>query len=573
MKSNSFKAFMGFFISFLILSSCTLLKDLDYTVTPSPLEMHGDSIKFSVTVNVPEKGISKSVKAEITPKLGNKALGVWTIQGEKIQGNGKTIVFKPGGTATFETSLAYDPSLEAADLVLTGKIYKGSKSKEKGELPSAKIADATIVTPLLARMTCEMCSQSDELVRVVDKSVSAVINYNKGKSLVKSKELKDNDIVDLVSWIAASQENEKLEIQSISIRGYASPDGEFAKNGDLSTERVESAAKAFSKLMTKAKLEAYTDIATYDQKGLGEDFEEFKKQLAATESISEGDKNLFIRVLEMEKDPEKREAEMVRLGKSYTQLEKDVFPNIRRAVITVNYKESGLTDEEMIAFATNNTDTLTVEEVLFTGETLLKDLNSRIALYAAVAEKMNDSRVYNNLGSLYYVQNDMPNAKANFEASANLNASGEVMNNLAAISMIEGDREKSRELFGKAKGMDADKMSAVKANSAGLDILDGAYSTAEGNISGNTFNKALAQMLQGDLSSAEVTLAESDDKNDADGLYLAAIMAARGGTGASDVVAKLKLAIAEDASFKAKAGKDREFVKFFEDAAFQALVK
>jgi outer membrane protein OmpA-like peptidoglycan-associated protein len=573
MKRNSFKAIMGFFISFLILSSCTLLKDLDYTVTPSPLEMHGDSIKFSVTVNVPEKGINKSVKAEITPKLGDKALGVWTIQGTKIQGNGKTIDTKAGGTATFETALAYDPSLESADLVLTGKIFKGAKSKEKGELPSAKIADATIVTPLLARMTCTMCTQSDELVRVVDKSVSAMINYNKGKSLVKSKELKDADIVDLVSWIAASQENEKIDIQSISIRGYASPDGEFAKNGDLSTERVESAAKAFSKLMTKAKLEAFTDITSYDQKGLGEDFEEFKKQLAATESISEGDKNLFIRVLEMEKDPEKREAEMVRLGKSYTQLEKDVFPNIRRAVITVNYKESGLTDEEMIAFATNKTDTLTVEEVLFTGETLLKDLNSRIALYAAVAEKLNDSRVYNNLGSLYYVQNDIPNAKANFEASSALNASGEVMNNLAAISMLDGDREKSRELFGKAKGMDADKMNTVKANSAGLDILDGAYASAEGNISENTFNKALAQLLQGNLSEAEATLAESDDKNDADGLYLAAIMAARGGTGASDVVAKLKLAIAEDASFKAKAGKDREFVKFFNDAAFQALVK
>ncbi len=72
---------------------------------------------------------------------------------------------------------------------------------------------------------------------------------------------------------------------------------------------------------------------------------------------------------------------MVRLGKSYTQLEKDVFPNIRRAVITVNYKESGLTDEEMIAFSVNKIDTLTVEEVLFTGENLLKDQNSRIALY------------------------------------------------------------------------------------------------------------------------------------------------------------------------------------------------
>ena len=227
----------------------------------------------------------------------------------------------------------------------------------------------------------------------------------------------------------------------------------------------------------------------------------------------------------------------------------------------------------MIAFSVNKIDTLTVEEVLFTGENLLKDENSRIALYSAVAEKMSDSRVYNNLGALQYAQNDIPNAKASFEASAEISESGEVMNNLAAIAMLDGDREKSRTLFAAAKNMDAEKMSIVKSNAAALDILDGSYEAAENNISGNTFNLALALMLQGNLSDAEGTLAESDDKNDADGLYLAAIMAARGDSGASDVVAKLKLAIEEDASFKVKAGKDREFVKFFGDAAFQALVK
>ncbi len=160
------------------------------------------------------------------------------------------------------------------------------------------------------------------------------------------------------------------------------------------------------------------------------------------------------------------------------------------------------------------------------------------------------------------LKNDIPNAKASFEASVEISESGEVMNNLAAIAMLEGDREKSRTLFAAAKNMDAEKMSIVKSNAA-LDILDGAYEAAENNISGNTFNLALALMLQGNLADAEGTLAESDDKDDADGLYLAAIMAARGGSGASDVVAKLKLAIEEDSSFKAKAGKDREFVKFF----------
>ena len=570
MKANTLRTIIGLFISGLIISSCSLVKDFDYTVTPNPLEMHGDSVKFTVVVNIPEKGIKKTVKAEITPKLGGTSLGVWTVQGSKITGNGKVIEYKPGGTATFETALAYDASFEAADLVLTGKVFK--KEKEKAELPEQKIADATIITPLMVRKEFGMLYQKDQLVRVVDKSVSAVINFDKGKSLVKAKELKDEDIKALVTWIDSAQNNPKIEIESINVRGYASPDGEFAKNGDLSKDRVNTASKAFSKLMKKAKLDKYMDTSTYDKEGLGEDFEEFKKQLAATETISEGDKNLFIRILEKVSDPEAREKEMINLGKSFKELEKDVFPNIRRAVITVNYKESGLTDDEMIAFSTSNTDTLTVEEVLYTGENLLKDINSRVALYTATAEALNDSRVYNNLGALHYLQNNMPAAKENLEASAALVESGEAMNNLAAIAILEDDRAKSRTLLSGAKGMSAEKMSTVKTNMAALDILDGNYSSAESNINGNSFNKALAQLLQGNITDAEATLSASED-NEADALYLTAIMAARAGSGVSDVVAKLALALEADSSLKAKASKDREFVKFFADEAFKSTVE
>jgi tetratricopeptide (TPR) repeat protein len=547
-----------------------LVKDFDYTVTPNPLELHGDSVKFTVVVNVPEKGIKKTVKAEITPKLGSTSLGVWTVQGSKITGNGKVIEFKPGGTATFETALAYDPSFEAADLVLTGKVFK--KEKEKAELPEAKIADATIVTPLMVRKEYGMLYQKDQLVRVVNKSISAVINYDKGKDLVKTKEIKDQDIQALVAWIDSAQNNPKLEIESISVRGYASPDGEFAKNGDLSKDRVNSASKAFSRLMKKAKLDQYVDTAAYDKEGLGEDFEEFKKQLEATETISQGDKEFFLRIISRFSDPEEREKQMINLGKPYPELEKDVFPNIRRSVITVNYKESGLTDDEMIAFSSNKIDTLTVEEVLYTGENLLKDINSRVALYSASAEALNDSRVYNNLGALYYLQGNIEEAKKSLEASIAAQSSGEANNNLAAVAILEGDRNGSRELLSSANGMPTEKMQTVNTNMAALDILDGNYSNAEGNISGNTFNKALAQVLQGNLTDAEATLASSED-NEADATYLSAIIAARAGSGVSDVVAKLALAIEADANLKAKAAQDREFVKFFADEAFKSTVE
>ena len=587
MKTFTLRATIGILFAVLIISSCSLVKDFDYTVTPNPLEMHGDSIKFTVVVNVPEKGIKKTVKAEITPKLGSKSLGVWSIQGSKISGNGQVIEFKPGGTATFDMALAYDPSLEAADLTLTGKVFK--KEKEKAEIPELKIADATIVTPLMVRKEFGMLYQTDELVRVTDKKISAVINFDKGKDYVKTKELKDEDMKILLDWIDSSQNNPKLEIESISIRGYASPDGEFAKNDNLSNDRVTSASKAFARIMKKAKLDQYADTASYDKKGLGEDFEEFKKQLEATETLAQGDKELLLRILSKFPEPEEREKQMIKLGKSFTELEKDVFPNIRRAVITVNYKESGLTDDEMISFSTNNIDTLTVEEVLYTAENLLKDINSRVALYTETAEPLNDSRIYNNLGALNYLQGNMEGAKKNLESSISAQASGEANNNLAAVVLLEGDRTKSRELLSAANGMSAEKMSIVNTNSAALDILDGNYSTAESNITTindfSGFNKALAQVLQGKLSEAEETLSNPyNDINRGHGTYmwdhyLAAIIAARSGSGVSDVVAKLKVCFetgrTDEAEeyYKTKAAKDREFVKFFDDEIFKSTVE
>ena len=147
MKLNRFNKLLTIGTAAFLVASCDLVKDITYTVNPNPLEMHGDSVKVSITVNVPEKGIQKKAKAEITPMLGTTPVGTWYVNGSKVTGNGTSIDFKTGGTATFEQTLAYQSSMEAADLTITGKLYK--QTKEKGALPETKIADATIITPTL----------------------------------------------------------------------------------------------------------------------------------------------------------------------------------------------------------------------------------------------------------------------------------------------------------------------------------------------------------------------------------------------------------------------------------------
>lgn len=565
MKKLSLFCVFGFLL--VALSSCDLVKDFSFNATPNPLELHGDSIKIAVVINVPEKGINKKVKAEITPKLGNTNLGTWQIQGEKVTGNGKTIPFKAGGSTTFDVTIPYDPVFEAADLKVTGKYYKGAK--EKGSLPEIKIADATITTPLLVKKEFKMISDDEIVVsRSENKSLSAKINYDRSKSIVKPNELKDKDVLELVSFLRSAQTNPKISINSIEIKGYASPDGEESKNESLSADRAREARSAIINVLKKEKLMAFADTSKFITSRFGEDFEGFKVQLAATSSIPEADKNLFIRILEMSKDPKQRETEMINLGKSYQQLEKDVFPAIRRTTIAVNYTVAGMTDDELKAASISKADSLKIEELLFVAGKLTNDLNEKVRLYeVAVKNFPNDARAYNNLGAVKFIQNKVTEAKQSFEKANQVGDNANSKNNLAGVLILEGDRATSRKLINQAKG--AKDVNAVSYNTAILDILDGKYSTGL-SMKEPSFNKALAATLSNNYSEAKKALVENES---AEALYLRAIIAQRSGEGTDAVVNYLKSAFAKDSSFKEKAARDREFIKIFNDSSFSSAVR
>jgi tetratricopeptide (TPR) repeat protein/outer membrane protein OmpA-like peptidoglycan-associated protein len=569
MKFNFYKVmFLG--IAALAVSSCDQLKELSYSTTPNPLEMHGDSVAISVTLNIPPKGIKKKVSVEITPSLGATKLTTWKIQGEKATGNGQSITFKPGGTATFTETVAYDASMEAADLTLTGKVFKGTKEKSKEALPVTKLADATIITPLLVQPTFKMLTETATIPRSFEKTATAEVNYLKGKSDVRAAEMKDKDVTDLVAWIQAAQLNPKIKINGIDIKGYASPDGEETFNSNLSGTRAKAARKAFMDLMKKSNLMMFSDSSSYVTAGLGEDFEGFKVELERSTSILQADKDLFLRVLTMSNDPKQRENDLVALGKGFTQLEKEVFPKIRRAVIVVNYTEQGLSDDELRAKASTSPSSMSADELIFTASTLVKDLNEQGKIYdAAALAYPADVRALNNAGAVAYMQGNVAKAKTNLEKALNVKDNTKTKNNLAGVAMSQGDRATAKKMLSQVK----DKSVEVSYNNAVIMILEGKYSnaiTACGSEA--SFNKALASVLNGSLDEASKTLAASKDKESADGYYLKAIIAARSNAGVDAVVSNLKSAISKDKKYKEKASKDREFIKFMNDGSFTAAV-
>jgi Flp pilus assembly protein TadD len=562
MKRQSYKGLAAFALATAMLTGCKLIGDVEYSLDKDPVEMHGDSVKVEITVKVPEKGLNKKATAVITPMLGSKAFKPITIQGEKATGNGQTINFKPGGTVTYTDVIPYSSDLENADLKITGSATKG---KKEIELEEKKIGDGTIITPLLVQNDDKAIIGKDEFVRTTEEVYDGTqINFAKAKSNVTSTELKQQDVKDLGTWLTASMANPKVAPKSIQLISYASPEGEVGKNGTLATDRANSTKEAMVKMLTTLKYEGGEAMIQTMPKG--EDWDGFKTAVMASDLE---DKDLIIRVLKMESDPVAREQKIKDMAKTYTKLEKSILPPLRRTQVKVVYDQIGWSDEELKALSTSNPDTLNVEELLFTAS-LYDNLEDKMRMYNEVVRQYpNDWRGPNNVGYVYYMQNDLANAKTNFDKANSLNENPITLNNLGIVARQEGDRAKATELFNSAVSAGSE----VKYNLGIIDIQNGNYAEAIGNMgSENTFNKALAQVLNGDYDAALSTVDASADAESAMGYYLKAIIGARQNN-LDLLVNNLTSAIAKDSSLKAKALKDREFIAFANNAAFTALLK
>ena len=564
MKKTNLHIVTAILIASIFAASCSVLKDLEYEVKENPIEMHGDKVTVKIDGKFIEKGLNKKAFVTLTPTLINAAgeeleFEPKSFKGEKAAGNGE-VVKKDGHSFSYTSTRPYDSRFENSELVVKYIALKGTKEKLNDK--TAKIADATIVTPELLQNDDKVVMGKDNLVRSVKKSTKAVINFNKAKSNLRRGETTDADILAMESFILAGNTNSKIVFNNIEIVSYASPEGEMEKNSNLALDRGETAEKYLMKANKKLNLNLDPTLISKTPKG--EDWDGLKELISKS---NHEDKNIIVAVAEMESDPTKREQEIKALSTTYKFLDKDIFPQLRRSQMVLNYTEFGLTDEELKATSQSAPQTLSVEELLFTAG-LVSDKEEKLRLFNEVIKKdASDYRGFTNAGVILYNKKMTTEANEMFTKAYNADKNAITSNNMGVVKRQAGDIAGAAELFGDATATG----DAAKYNMGLINIKKGEYSNAISNMgSTNTFNKALAQTLNKDYSSASSSLANSTEANKAKGLYLKAVIASRNGN-ESEVISSLVKAFEKDNSLRAKAKKDREFIKYFKNAAFIAL--
>lgn len=562
MKRNVFR--LGFGVMLLaMMASCAKLGEMKpeyFTVNPNPLEVKAGKVEGTITANFPEKYFTKNATVVVTPVLryegGEATSAPSTYQGEKVEGNNETIQYKAGGTVTQSFSFDYVPEMAQSVLTLRFKATVGKKNKVV-EIPDVDIAVGCLATSTLAdASTVKPAYAKDNFVRDTKEVTEADIMFAIQQSNVKT----NDDVKALQKAEKAAAKDEKRTVDGISVVSAASPDGGAELNEKLAAARQKN---------TLSFLKQQKSQAAVDAQYIAQDWEGFKK-LVQESSVK--DKDLILRVLGSYSDPETREKEIKNLSAAYKELASDILPKLRRSHMALNVTLKGKTDEEILALAESNPDSLNVEELMFASKLACQAGNKEAAAkYTEANAKQNasDWRTQNNLAALDITKGDLAASKAALDNSDNNGGKGkaEVSFNRGILSLTDGDTEAAKLYFGQAAGVEN-----LNEGQGVLYIQEGDYAKAINSFGNTTSNNAaLAQLLVNENDKAKSIL-DNVEKKDATTYYMLAICAARGANDA-DVFANLQKAAELNADFAKRAKTDIEFAKYWTVAEFQAIAK
>ncbi|MEB2342935.1 MAG: hypothetical protein OZ932_13135 [Flavobacteriia bacterium] len=564
MKQNHRAGFAVLAATALVVAGCGGLGKMDkyastitHTVDPDPLIVQGDTVHVNINGNFPGKYFYRKALVELTPTItyagGETPLKMAGFQGDKAAGNYTVVPYETGKTFSYSDKVAYTPTMEQSQLMLN---ILGKQGKKEKPFTAVKLADGVITTPYLVQSDDRVILAPDQFVRVTSHSADATINYLVASEVVRPSELQDQDVKDVTAFVKAAVKNPRITWKGVTVDAWASPEGEVKMNENLADKRAATGKRWIQGVMNANKVEGAKDNAFYTLNPRGEDWNGFK---TAVQASSFPDKDLVLRVLEMYPDVDRREQEIKNMAATYkTEIAEGILPKLRRSEVKVNYDVNGYSDEELSSLSKTNPDTLNLEELL-KAAALSNDLNDQLRIYREAERRFpQDYRAANNAGYILFQQGKSAEAEAEFQKANGIQENPISTNNLGVIARQKGDRAKAAGLFAKATAAGPD----VKYNQGIIDIQNGNYASANGNMGGqNTFNAALAKMLGGDAAGAGTILAASPDKDSAMGHYLAAIIAARTNNG-EGVRTNLAAAVAKDASLRDKAMKDLEFRNF-----------
>ena len=382
----------------------------------------------------------------------------------------------------YKISVAYSPWMEHASLVLMRERRDCCRMKMLGVEPV--ITDLALTSPFhvpqgqtvipqaiversenaanrqetQSRPDCMPCAECTAMVTYLtpdmetqkhrSESATLYIDYPTGVYDVR-REFHNNrpELEKLDSLMRPLIEGNLANISSISICGYASPDGIYKDNEILASNR----AHCFKEYMRATYAPRY-DL--YKVSSVPEDWDGLV-ELLQRRPMNHGDEVLSL--IARTSIFEGREKQLMDMygGTVYRELLKSYFPQLRRIRITVGYEARAFNIEEAASLIYTHPRLLSLQEIYRVAAFYRPGTEQYREIYEIAAYHFPDDVLANiNAASAVIMAGDPVSARQYLSKVAD---DPRAWNDFGVLAYLEGDRKKAEEWFRKALGIEPEK--------------------------------------------------------------------------------------------------------------------
>ncbi len=576
------------------LGGCTLAqmikmaKEQKLTITPNPLEVHGDSVIFEMSAILPVKLLKKDklYTVSVLYKTMDQKLNLGEIPFKLSEYPNAD---KENPKASKKFGFAYNPDLKKGLVSIIGTASDiNNKSKATPELTIASgiITTSKLATPgFYSFFAPHQYNSKEEL-----ESIFVNFGFDKAESKLLPKDLKGKVGLYFENFIKS-----KKTTRVVEITGTHSPEGSERKNSELSELRARAVKEYYANMMKKYNYNSKADSIVFNVKSVVDEWSGLKAILDTTSKLTVEEKQQIMEVVNGSEDFTSKELKLQSLP-VYPKLFKSIYPILRTAKTDIGVVKKKKTFAEIsmlgksISNGTTSSDSLRDDELAFAA-TLTPIESEKEAIYKAAIKKNDAWYSHNNLGALYLAQaiaqtdiskrkELLDKAKIHLEISKTRQESAVNSVNLASAYLMSGDKlQAANALVAASKLSPGDSvLKGMNSLKGYLEITDGKYTSAISSLTqgfddlNSKYNLGLAYLLNKDFEKAGSKMSEIKNNETALSYYVSAIIGAR--MDKSDVVyTNLKAAISKDGNLKAKALEDLEFSKYKASEQFMNAIK
>ncbi len=602
------KSIFSVLLMSLLLISCSGLssmksnsKKVRYQATPNPVETRDDKVVVKFVGSIPEKYFNKGAAVFIQPVFtwegGSIPLDPVTLKGENVNGEGITINYENGGRFTYTDEFDFKPGMETGRVTLAPVAYMASTTDDEAKFAD-EIQHKTVTFPTV--LISDGVNTTSTWVNIRGNISISPINYNKTQGVIETADIYFPNGLSTLDWNfqmnrtfnskAQLEELRRIMLENglpkqITITGWASPEGEETANVGVSKNRADVATAELRRVLDdvlntmarRAKVKPQ-DLEYYKHQQLkqmvittraaGEDWVHF---VVMVEESNIQDRHAIVNVVETQQNLVKREQMIRNYAATYPQLERDIFPNLRRAQIALYYSEARQTDIELAKQATLNPAKLSFDELMYAAY-INYNYDTKMKYYKWATENHSaEWGAWNNAGAIAFYLGDFSEAERYLKVARDLNPHNpDILNNTGLLCLAQKDYTLAKYYFEEAKrqgSSDADDNIII------LNLKRGNYEEAQKLMKGRScsYNLAFSQLENDETDACIRTLNCCLDQT-AEVNYLRAVAYARLGDH-ENCIKNLQNAVDMEYDYKRKAAVDVEFRAYWDDPDFKLVIK